>query len=147
MLGGTYGGSAAAAGLARMRDVEHALKALEATLRERDDATLKHAEERALFMKALGWATMDHAGGNGLTSFDATPMANQMTAALANEPPFITVLLNDALLSGRAAGVIAAVSRGRCSLALRDGDVEEDDREGIVERLSRDICFHSLHAS
>ena len=28
-------------------------------------------------------------------------MANQMTAALANEPPFITVLLNDALLSGR----------------------------------------------
>ena len=97
----SYGGSAAAAGLARMRDVEHALKALEATLRERDDATLKHAEERALFMKALGWATMDHAGGNGLTSFDATPMANQMTAALANEPPFITVLLNDALLSGR----------------------------------------------
>jgi len=43
------------------------------------------------------------------------------------------------MLSGRAAGVIAAVSRGRCSLALRDGDVEEDDREGIVERrLAKD---------
>ena len=67
----SYGGSAAAAVRARRATREHALAAPEATLRERDDATLKHAEERALFMKALGWATMDHAGGNGLTSFDA----------------------------------------------------------------------------
>ena len=51
------------------------------------------------------------------------------------------------LCSRAAPRVIAAVSRSRCSLALSDGDIEEDDREGIVERLLRGICLHSLHAS